>query len=308
MTDIYTDGACSGNPGPGGWAAVLVEGEGKRAISGGEDRTTNNRMELMAAIRGLEATAPGSEVTVHSDSSYLVNTMTRGWKRNVNADLWAQLDDLVAGRRVTWAWVKGHAGNPLNEEADSLAFRESQARTGRTAKAPPASADPAAPYLTHVDEAGRASMVDVGGKPPTRRTAVAEGRVAMRGETLRLIREDAIRKGDVLAVARVAGIMAAKRTPDLVPLCHVLPLDSVSVDLEADGSAGAVLIRATASTTARTGVEMEALTAVAAAALTVYDMCKAVDRGMRVEGIRLVSKSGGRSGARGPETPGGRQR
>ncbi len=301
MTDIYTDGACSGNPGPGGWAAIVLDGGERRDLSGGDDRTTNNRMELVAAIEGLGATAPGSDVTVHSDSSYLVNTMTRGWKRKANADLWARLDALSAERRVGWTWVRGHSGHPLNEEADRMAFRESQARAGRGGAGPSAGElqvrdKGPEPHLTHVDESGRASMVDVGDKPTTRRVAVAEGRVAMRQGTVRLILDDGIRKGDVLAVARVAGIMAAKRTPDLVPLCHVLPLDSVAVDLEADEADRSVRIRATVSTTARTGVEMEALAAVTAAALTVYDMCKAVDREMRIEGVRLASKTGGRSG------------
>ena len=149
--------------------------------------------------------------------------------------------------------------------------------------------------LTHVDNEGQASMVDVGGKAPTRRVAVAEGRVEMSPRTLGLISQNEIAKGDVLGAARVAAIMAAKRTPELVPLCHVLPLESVAVDLAAEAANGAVEIRATVATTAKTGVEMEALTAVSVAALTVYDMCKAVDRTMRIEGIRLVSKTGGRS-------------
>jgi cyclic pyranopterin phosphate synthase len=136
-------------------------------------------------------------------------------------------------------------------------------------------------------------MVDVGGKPVTERMAVAEGRVRMSAEAFALVRDNAVAKGDVLTVARLAGIGGAKRTADLVPLCHPLPLDQVQVDAEADGSLPGVRIVARVSATARTGVEMEALTAVAVACLTVYDMVKAVDRGMRIEGIRLVSKSGG---------------
>ncbi len=149
--------------------------------------------------------------------------------------------------------------------------------------------------LTHIDAGGQAVMVDVGAKPVTQRTATAAGRVIMRPETARLIAEGGARKGDVFAVARLAGIMAAKRTAELIPLCHPLPLSSVAVDLAIDGE-DAVAITATARTTGRTGVEMEALTAVAVAALTIYDMCKAADRSMRIEAVRVTGKSGGASG------------
>jgi len=149
--------------------------------------------------------------------------------------------------------------------------------------------------LTHFDAAGNAVMVDVGAKPVTERQATAQVRVAMRPETLRMIVQGAAKKGDVLGVARIAGIMAAKRTAELIPLCHPLPISAVSVDLAADGADG-VAIAATVKTTGRTGVEMEALTAASVAALTVYDMCKAVDRGMRLDAVRLVAKSGGKSG------------
>jgi cyclic pyranopterin phosphate synthase len=148
--------------------------------------------------------------------------------------------------------------------------------------------------LTHLDAAGHARMVDVSGKAETARQATAKGRVAMRPETLALIANGAAKKGDVLAVARLAGIMAAKRTADLIPLCHPLPIDAVTVELEM--TQDAVEIAATIRTTGRTGVEMEALTAVSVAALTVYDMVKAVDRGMTIEAIRVVEKSGGKSG------------
>lgn len=154
--------------------------------------------------------------------------------------------------------------------------------------------------LTHLDERGRARMVDVGEKPDTNRIAIAKGRTVMLPATLKLIQDGGISKGDVLAVARVAGIMGAKRTPDLIPMCHPLLLTNVSLDLEpcvsADGQEGYIDITATVKTTGKTGVEMEALTAVSVAALTIYDMCKAVDRGMRLEHIRLVRKSGGKSG------------
>ncbi len=148
--------------------------------------------------------------------------------------------------------------------------------------------------LTHLDESGAARMVDVGGKAVTHREAVAECRVRMAPETLRAIREAAVAKGDVLGVARVAGIMAAKRTPDLIPLCHPLPVTAVEVDLELEPDA--VRIVATARVSGQTGVEMEALTAAAVAGLTVIDMVKGLERGVYVENVRLLRKSGGKSG------------
>ncbi len=150
--------------------------------------------------------------------------------------------------------------------------------------------------LTHFDAEGRAHMVDVSDKAQTERVAVARGAVEMAPETLALIVEGRAAKGDVLAVARLAGIMAAKRTADLIPLCHPLALAKVSVDLVPDAAASRVEIEATVKVTGRTGVEMEALTAVSVAALTVYDMVKAVDRGMRLTDIRLSLKEGGKSG------------
>lgn len=152
------------------------------------------------------------------------------------------------------------------------------------------------PRLTHQDEAGRPRMVDVGDKAETIRMAVAEGALVMAPSTLEALRAGRTPKGDPLLVARIAGIQAAKRTAELIPLCHPLPLSSVEVELEPQESPPGVRVKATARTTARTGVEMEALTAVAVALLTVYDMLKAVDRGMRLEGVRLVRKRGGRSG------------
>jgi cyclic pyranopterin phosphate synthase len=149
--------------------------------------------------------------------------------------------------------------------------------------------------LTHFDAAGHAVMVDVGGKPVTDRSATALAVVAMRPATLRMILDGTARKGDVFGVARLAGIMAAKRTADLIPLCHPLPITAVAVDLAALGD-DRVEITATVKTSGRTGVEMEALTAASVAALTVYDMCKAVDRGMTVGAIRVVAKAGGKSG------------
>ena len=150
--------------------------------------------------------------------------------------------------------------------------------------------------LSHVDESGRAQMVGVGDKPVTHRVCVARGEVRMAAETLACIAEGRVPKGDVLLTARLAGIQAAKRTDEWIPLCHPLPLDGVEVELTPDPSEARVLIEARVETHARTGVEMEALVAVSAAGLTVYDMCKAIDRAISIGGIELVSKSGGKSG------------
>ncbi len=150
--------------------------------------------------------------------------------------------------------------------------------------------------LTHLDESGKARMVDVTAKPSTRREAAARGSVIMNAETLRLVKESQIEKGDVLGVARLAGIMAAKKTPEVIPLCHPLQITSVSVEFGFDETASKIFIESRVRTAGRTGVEMEALTAVSAAALTIYDMCKAVDKEMIISDIFLVEKKGGKSG------------
>jgi cyclic pyranopterin phosphate synthase len=283
MIHIYTDGACAGNPGPGGWAAVIMDGSKKREIKGREENTTNNRMEILAAIKGLEQTSPGSQVTIHSDSQYLVRTMTENWKRSANLDLWHELDKLIAERSVDWVWIKGHNHLFENERANRLAYE--MAGIAEKLVKP-----------THFDSEGKVRMVDVSAKPATERVAIAKGTVMMKPATLEMIKRGETAKGDVLAVAQMAGIMAAKQTSNLIPLCHPLPITNVSVEFRLDEERAAVDITATVKTTAQTGVEMESLTAVAVAALTIYDMCKAVDRGMRIESIRLARKSGGRSG------------
>jgi cyclic pyranopterin phosphate synthase len=150
--------------------------------------------------------------------------------------------------------------------------------------------------LTHLDETGQAKMVDVGAKPDSERTAVAGGEVLLKAETVELIRQGLMKKGDVLAVAKIAGIMGAKKTSELIPLCHPIALTQVEVGLELTDSLPGVVIRATARTVGKTGVEMEALTAVSVAALTVYDMVKAVERTAKIQNVRLIEKHGGRSG------------
>jgi cyclic pyranopterin phosphate synthase len=255
----------------------------KQAQSGEAEKTTNNRMEVVAAINGLLQTPAGSEVTVETDSQYLVNTMTRNWKRRSNLDLWGRLDGLVAERNVKWVWVRGHDGHPDNERANKLACEMAKPRSRN-------------PGPTHFDAEGRVRMVDVTEKEATERTAAARGSVVMKPETLVAVKQGQMAKGDVLAVAQIAGIAAAKQTPHLIPLCHPLPISVVEVKLELDEDRSAVHIEAVVKTTGQTGVEMEAMTAVAVAALTVYDMVKAMDRAVRIENIRLLAKSGGRSG------------
>jgi cyclic pyranopterin phosphate synthase len=154
----------------------------------------------------------------------------------------------------------------------------------------------AGPVLTHIGATGEARMVDVSEKPATERTAVAEGRVVMGEATLELIVSGNAKKGDVLGTARIAGIMAAKRTSELIPLCHPLALSKVTLDIAPDTKLPGCIVRATVKVTGPTGVEMEALTAVSVACLTIYDMVKAVERGVRIEGIHLIEKSGGKSG------------
>ena len=191
----------------------MIHGNAHIEFAGGEPKSTNNRMEITAAIRGIDETPPGSDVTVWSDSEYVIKTMTRGWKRKVNNDLWDQLDDVVANRKVSWEWVRGHSGDPMNELADTLARDEARAirssggrkkannrsdakrSDGNAKNGGAAKRSDASPSLSHVDSAGKARMVDVGAKPDTERVAEAKGSVTMSPETLRLIKEGGFEKG-----------------------------------------------------------------------------------------------------------------
>ena len=216
--EIYTDGSCETDTGKGGWGVLLLEEKGHIALSGHEDRTTSNRMEVTAAIKALEAVPEGADVKLLSDSQYLVHTMTRNWKRKANLDLWERLDALVVVRRVGWEWLRGHNAHPGNEFVNALAGyaaglrndppkierflgletqeTESITRTVKLGTVQDSS------ILSHQDEQGRVRMVDVGRKPETERIATACGVVKMRPETLALIQENGIPKGDVFAAAR----------------------------------------------------------------------------------------------------------
>ncbi len=336
---VYSDGGAIGNPGPGGFG-VVIEANGKSwKLSRGYRRTTNNRMELMGAIAGLESTAEmgrGRKTEVVSDSSYVVNGMSKGWaarwrangwRRNkqgakaLNPDLWGRLLDAVEDREVSFRWVKGHSGHPQNEQCDAMVREASslpasdQLVDGGYERGDAAGSESNTSFddldigtedqtvnsepetqLTHINPSGEARMVDVGDKAITERVATAGCEVLMSAKTLSLIRGCGIGKGDVIATAKLAGVMGAKRTAELIPMCHNIPISQIEVEIEplADGSG--LNIAATARATWRTGVEMEAMTAASIAALTVYDMCKSAERGIQISNLRLLRKSGGKSG------------
>lgn len=290
MIEIYTDGGYNPVTQEGGWAAVVLEDGGKQVFSGSAGHTTNNRMEISAALEGLLRTPAGVEVTVYTDSQYLFGCASRGWERKANRDLFQQLDAAVAERKVHWQWIDQNIVNPYQKEAHNAATAKAGGKDkAETGKSPV--------RLSHIDSVtGRPKMVDVTGKPETEREATAKCLVKMKPETFVLISQGKIAKGDVLTVAQLAGIMGAKQTPHLIPLCHPLLIGDASVEFNPDEATSTIGIAATVKTTGKTGVEMEALTAAAIAALTVYDMCKAVDRGMSITDLRLVRKSGGKSG------------
>ena len=298
MMEIYTDGAYNPVLRQGGWGAVLIENGQKRIFSSMVKHTTSNRMEITAALEGILRTPQGTEVVVYTDSQYLFGCMALRWQRRANRDLWQQLDEAVGQRKVRWEWIDRNNQNPFHREAHSLATSlASQGEMPRTALSEEERLKPpVVEELTHLDESGRPRMVDITGKPDTHREAVAKGVVRMKASTFELLVQGEIPKGDVLTVAQMAGIMAAKQTPYLIPLCHPIPIEDIKVELGLNEKDSTVEITATVKSTGKTGVEMEALTATTVAALTIYDMCKAVDRGIKIENIRLVRKSGGKSG------------
>ncbi len=296
MIRIYADGGYNPAQKQGGWGVILLNNQQREVFSGVVRDTTGNRMEITAALEGLRRTPAGAEATVYTDSQYLFGIMTQSWQRRANRDLLDQLDAVVKARKVRWEWLDPSQPNPYQKQAHALAFEAaSEGKTEAMGAGGEAAAPAEPPSLTHVDEQGRPRMVDISDKPDTVREAIARGALKMQPATFQLIKQGRIAKGDVLTTAQLAGIMAAKQTPTLIPLCHPILISRVSVVLSLQ-EPDHVEIAATVRSTGKTGVEMEALTAVAVAALTVYDMCKAVDRGMTIESIRLVRKSGGKSG------------
>ena len=298
MIEIYTDGAYNPGLDQGGWAAIIREDSQKLVFSGSARKTTSNRMEITAALEGILRTPQSAEVVLYTDSQYLFGCMTKGWQRRANRDLWEQLDGAVSQRKVRCQWIERNTESPFHKEAHLLATN----LASQGERLPPVPTEEKRPKtaitgkLTHLDESGRPRMVDVTEKPDTQREAVAKGRVRMLASTFNLLREGAMVKGDVLAVAQLAGIMAAKQTPHIIPLCHPVPVGNIKVEFSLDEKNSVVEIATTVKSIGKTGVEMEALTATAVTALTIYDMCKAVDRGIQIENIRLIRKSGGKSG------------
>ncbi len=333
---IFTDGGAIGNPGPGGYGAIIKVDGSEEELSQGYSLTTNNRMELLGVIAALEHTADkGSSrpTVVTTDSRYVVDAMQKGWakkwrangwKRNkrdkaLNPDLWSRLLSISDSRAVSFKWIKGHAGHLENERCDALAKAASNAPpdkqiddavyVGKSSDTsnphpalipdqthPPESESPTAPRLSHIDSAGQARMVDIGDKDVTERSATASCEVRMTPETLKLVQAGGIPKGDVIATAKIAAISAAKRTHELIPMCHSIPLSQVDVHIDPMPDERGLRIAALAKATWRTGVEMEAMTACSVAALTVYDMCKSAERGITITNLRLRRKSGGKSG------------
>jgi len=290
MIELYTDGGHNPVRGLGGWGAVIIEGGNKREVHGTAEHTTNNRMEITAALEGLKALPAGTEVTLYTDSQYLFGCMALGWARKANLDLFEQIDKVNTERKVKWQWIDQNIVNAYQQEAHNLAT------SGTVEKSEPAKEAPAA-ALSHIDAAGKPKMVDVSAKANTEREAVAKCLIKMQPETFKMIIQGKIPKGDVLTVAQLAGIMGCKQTPYLIPLCHPLLINEVKVEFKPDETSSSIEITSTVKCTGKTGVEMEALTAASVAALTVYDMCKAVDRGMKIDNLRLIKKSGGKSGS-----------
>ena len=298
MIEVYTDGAYNPVLGQGGWGAVILEAGQRRAFSGMVKKTTGNRMEITAALEGILHTEQGAEVTVYTDSQYLFGCMSKGWQRRANRDLWERLDVAVSQRKVRWEWIERDTRSPFHKEAHALATNlASQGEVVRpvlSQKEEPKA--PVAEELTHIDASGRPRMVDVTEKPDTQREAVAKCLVRMKASTLDRLKKGNMPKGDVLVVAQLAGIMAAKQTPHIIPLCHPVLIGDIKVEFSLDEPNGTVEITTAVKSIGKTGVEMEALTAAAITALTIYDMCKAVDRGIQIESLRLIRKSGGKSG------------
>ncbi|MQG18747.1 MAG: cyclic pyranopterin monophosphate synthase MoaC [SAR202 cluster bacterium] len=297
MIRVYTDGSCLNNPGAGGWAAIILDKKSKMILKGGENNTTNNRMELMSVISGLESIADDEDVTIYSDSKYVINSVTLGWKRKANLDLWELLDQQLISKNVEWQWVKGHSGDKYNEEADQIAQSEAD-KIQNNINQPSYSQESLFKKvkMTHLDDNGEASMVNVASKEKTIRKAEAKCTVVVGAEVLKLIIDNQIKKGDVFSTANIAGIMAAKKASNLIPLCHTILLDKVGISFEIDQIHHQVHVTSVVESSERTGVEIEALVAASVAGITIYDMCKSVDKKIHIDNLHLVKKTGGKSG------------
>jgi cyclic pyranopterin phosphate synthase len=284
MLKIYTDGSCLGNPGPGGWGAVIIYPDGgEQELSGREKHTTNNRMELQSVIEALNFIESNSDIALYSDSLYVINTITKGWKKKANIELWNDLhNSILKHNNIIWNWVKGHSGDFYNEKVDDLAQGEAEMAKKND--------------LSHVSASGDVQMVDVGYKVESERVAVAKGYVKVSKDIIDQVIQSNNPKGDVLSISRIAGIMSAKKTPELIPLCHQIDLHHVDISIEIDEINHRFVIEAIAKSNSKTGVEMESLMAVSVTALTIYDMTKAIDHDSSINEIQLVSKSGGKSG------------
>ena len=235
MIEIYTDGAFNPVTLQGGWAAVIIEDGKKQVFSGTVPHTTNNRMEISAAMEGLKQVPEKAAVTLYTDSQYLFGCMARGWERKANRDLWEQIDIVAAARRVKWEWIDQNIINDYQKEAHNLAT--GQVSSNGTAKK-------SAPALSHIDAAGKPKMVNISDKPETDREAIAKCTVKMKPATFALIKEGKVAKGDVLTTAQLAGIMGAKQTPFLIPLCHPLLINEAKVEFELDEANSTVEITA----------------------------------------------------------------
>ena len=291
MIEIYTDGSCLGNPGPGGWAAIILDtndpDKTPSRIKGNCPDTTNNRMELLAVIEGIASTPSDRKIKVYSDSKYVVDTLNKNWKRKANLDLWEKLDQQIHNRNIEYIWIKGHANNTHNEEADNIAQQEAN----NIAQNPPTSTN-----LSHTDKTGKISMVDISNKNTTLRIAKATCDVMTSHESFLAIKNNKIEKGDVKSSARIAGILAAKKTSSIIPLCHPILISHIEIAFNLDEANNVISITSKVTSSGQTGVEMEALTAVTISALTIYDMCKSIDKQTTITNIRLLKKSGGKSG------------
>ncbi len=235
MIEIYTDGAYNPVTQQGGWAAVIIDDGKKQVFAGHVTHTTNNRMEITAALEGLKHVPEKADVTVYTDSQYLFGCMSRGWERKANRDLWEQIDKVAAARRVKWEWIDQNVINNYQKEAHNLATAQ---------VTPNNNANKSVPELTHIDAAGKPKMVDISAKPDTEREAIAKCTVRMKPATFELIKQGKVTKGDVLTTAQLAGIMGAKQTPFLIPLCHPLLVANASVEFNLDEANSTVEIKA----------------------------------------------------------------